>query len=85
MAKSEVGKVGVSLSNLAEAELLFDGLDLANLSTSFTINGTASIIYAVYLAVADDAALMKAGACGIFNSSQRIEDVLASIDDLLGA
>jgi len=53
MAKAEVGKVGVSLSNLAEAELLFDGLDLANLSTSFTINGTASIIYAMYLAVAD--------------------------------
>ncbi|MDP6182924.1 MAG: methylmalonyl-CoA mutase family protein [Gammaproteobacteria bacterium] len=53
MAKTEVGKVGVSLSNLAEAELLFEGLDLANLSTSFTINGTASIIYAMYLAVAD--------------------------------
>ena len=53
MAQSEVGKVGVSLSNLAEAELLFDGLDLSRLSTSFTINGTASIVYALYLAVAD--------------------------------
>ncbi|MDH5535699.1 MAG: methylmalonyl-CoA mutase family protein [Betaproteobacteria bacterium] len=53
MAKSEVGKVGVSLSTLADAEVLFDGIDLAGISTSFTINGTAAIIYAMYLAVAD--------------------------------
>ena len=53
MAKSEVGKVGVSLSNLAEAEILFDGIDLGNISTSFTINGTAAIVYAMYLATAD--------------------------------
>ncbi|MFQ5935386.1 MAG: methylmalonyl-CoA mutase [Acidiferrobacterales bacterium] len=53
MARSEVGKVGVSLSNLAEAEILFDGIDLSRISTSFTINGTAAIIYAMYLAVAD--------------------------------
>ena len=53
MARSEVGKVGVSLSNLAEAEILFDGIDLSSISTSFTINGTAAIIYAMYLAVAD--------------------------------
>ncbi len=53
MAQPEIGKVGVSLSNLSEAEILFDGLDLAQISTSFTINGTAAIIYAMYLAVAD--------------------------------
>lgn len=53
IAKTEVGKVGVSLSNLAEAEILFDGIDLSGISTSFTINGTASIIYAMYCAVAD--------------------------------
>lgn len=53
MARSEIGKVGVSLSNLSEAEILFDGLDLSRISTSFTINGTAAIIYAMYLAVAD--------------------------------
>jgi methylmalonyl-CoA mutase N-terminal domain/subunit len=53
MARSEIGKVGVSLSNLSEAEILFQGLDLAQISTSFTINGTAAIIYAMYLAVAD--------------------------------
>jgi methylmalonyl-CoA mutase N-terminal domain/subunit len=53
MARSEIGKVGVSLSNLSEAEILFQGLDLGKISTSFTINGTAAIIYAMYLAVAD--------------------------------
>jgi methylmalonyl-CoA mutase N-terminal domain/subunit len=53
MARPEIGKVGVSLSNLSEAEILFDGLDLSKISTSFTINGTAAILYAMYLAVAD--------------------------------
>ena len=53
MARAEVGKVGVSLSNLAEVELLFDGIDVGGISTSFTINGTASISYAMYCAVAD--------------------------------
>jgi len=53
IAKSEVGKVGVSLSNLAEAEILFDEIDVSGISTSFTINGTASVIYAMYCAVAD--------------------------------
>jgi methylmalonyl-CoA mutase N-terminal domain/subunit len=53
MARPEIGKVGVSLSNLSEAEILFRNLDLSRISTSFTINGTAAIIYAMYLAVAD--------------------------------
>ncbi len=53
MAGPEVGKVGVSLSNLSEMERLFDDIDLSKISTSFTINGTAAIIYAMYLAVAD--------------------------------
>lgn len=53
MARPEIGKVGVSLSNLSEAEILFEGLDLSKISTSFTINGTAAIVYAMYLAVAD--------------------------------
>ncbi|MBX3695115.1 MAG: methylmalonyl-CoA mutase [Steroidobacteraceae bacterium] len=53
MARPEIGKVGVSLSNLSEMEILFDGIDLGAISTSFTINGTAAIIYAMYLACAD--------------------------------
>lgn len=53
MARPEIGKVGVSLSNLSEMEILFQGIDLSRISTSFTINGTAAIIYAMYIACAD--------------------------------
>ena len=53
MARAEIGKVGVSLSNLSEMEILFRNIDLGKISTSFTINGTAAIIYAMYLACAD--------------------------------
>ncbi len=53
MARPEVGKVGVSLSNLSDMETLFGGIDLSRISTSFTINGTAAIIYAMYVACAD--------------------------------
>ena len=54
MARPEIGKVGVSLSNLSEMEVLFDGIELSKISTSFTINGTAAIIYAMYVACADN-------------------------------
>ncbi len=53
MASAEVGRVGVSMATLTEAETLFKGIDLAKVSTSFTINGTAAIVYAMYLALAD--------------------------------
>jgi methylmalonyl-CoA mutase N-terminal domain/subunit len=53
ISRPEIGKVGVSLSNLAEMEVLFDRIDLSKISTSFTINGTAAIIYAMYVACAD--------------------------------
>jgi len=53
ISRPEIGKVGVSLSNLAEMEVLFDGVDLGRISTSFTINGTAALIYAMYVACAD--------------------------------
>ena len=53
MARPEIGKVGVSLSNLSEMEIMFDGIDLSAISTSFTINGTAAIILAMYIACAD--------------------------------
>lgn len=59
IARSEVGKVGVSLSNLAEMERLFEGIDLGAVSTSFTINGTAAMIFAMYLAAADKAGVPR--------------------------
>ena len=64
MARPEIGKVGVSLSNLAEMEVLFKGIDLSKISTSFTINGTASIIYAMYVACADRQGVPRAKLTG---------------------
>jgi methylmalonyl-CoA mutase N-terminal domain/subunit len=64
MARPEIGKVGVSLSNLSEAEILFKDLDLSRISTSFTINGTAAIVYAMYLAVADKQGVPRAKLTG---------------------
>ncbi len=64
MARPEVGKVGVSLSNLSEMETLFDGIDLSGISTSFTINGTAAIIYAMYVACADKQSVPRAKLTG---------------------
>jgi methylmalonyl-CoA mutase, N-terminal domain len=60
MARPEVGKVGVSLFSLSEMEILFEGIDLGAISTSFTINGTAAIIYAMYLAAADKQGVPRA-------------------------
>ena len=52
-ARGEVGKEGVSISTLADMERLFDGIPLGLVTTSMTINCTASIALAMYLAVAD--------------------------------
>jgi methylmalonyl-CoA mutase N-terminal domain/subunit len=64
MARPEVGKVGVSLSNLAEMEILFKGIDLGSISTSFTINGSAAMIYAMYVATADKQGVPRAKLTG---------------------
>jgi methylmalonyl-CoA mutase N-terminal domain/subunit len=72
MARPEVGKVGVSLSNLAEGEMLFDGIDLGAISTSFTINGTAAIIYAMYVACADRRGVPRAKLTGTTPSGGKI-------------
>ncbi|HEY7355426.1 MAG TPA: methylmalonyl-CoA mutase family protein [Ktedonobacterales bacterium] len=52
MAEGEVGKVGVSISSLEDMETLFQGIPLANVSTSMTINSTAAILLALYIAAA---------------------------------
>jgi methylmalonyl-CoA mutase, N-terminal domain len=64
MARPEIGKVGVSLSNLSEMEILFKNIDLGTVSTSFTINGTAAIIYAMYLACADKMGVARGSLTG---------------------
>jgi methylmalonyl-CoA mutase N-terminal domain/subunit len=52
MAQGEVGKVGVAISSLADMELLFRGIPLEKVTTSMTINATAAILLAMYVAVA---------------------------------
>ncbi|MGE0857904.1 MAG: methylmalonyl-CoA mutase [Gammaproteobacteria bacterium] len=64
MARSEVGKVGVPIATLADMETLFRGIDLAKVSTSFTINGSAAMIFAMYLAAADKAGVPRAKLTG---------------------
>ena len=49
----EVGRVGVAIDTLADAEVLFDQIPLDRVSTSFTINGTAAILLAFYVAAAE--------------------------------
>lgn len=53
-SRGEVGKVGVSISTLDEMRTLFKGIDLSKVSTSMTINATASILLAFYVAVAEE-------------------------------
>ncbi len=53
LAHGEVGRVGVSIGSLADMEILLDGLPLDKISTSMTINATASILLALYLVVAE--------------------------------
>ncbi len=53
IAEGEVGKVGVAIDSLADMEILFDGIDLGKVSTSMTINAPASVLLAMYIAVAE--------------------------------
>lgn len=53
MSAGEVGKVGVAIDSLYDMERLFDGIDLGKVSTSMTINAPASILLAMYIAVAE--------------------------------
>jgi methylmalonyl-CoA mutase, N-terminal domain len=52
LAAGEVGKVGVAIDSVEDMERLFAGIDLTKISTSMTINATASILLALYVAVA---------------------------------
>ncbi|MDY6084897.1 MAG: methylmalonyl-CoA mutase family protein [Dialister sp.] len=53
MAEGEVGKVGVAIDSLKDMEILFDQIDLGKVSTSMTINAPASVLLAMYIAVAE--------------------------------
>jgi len=53
LVEDEVGRVGVAVDSLKDMEIIFDGIPLDKITTSFTINPTASIILAMYIAVAE--------------------------------
>ncbi len=52
LAQGEVGKVGVAIDSIEDMQALFDGIPLERISTSMTINSTAAILLALYVAVA---------------------------------
>src|SRR5262245_15116046 len=53
LSLGEVGKCGVNVTSLADMEVLFDGIRLADITTSMTINSPAPMIFAMYLVVAE--------------------------------
>jgi methylmalonyl-CoA mutase, N-terminal domain len=53
LSLGEVGKCGVSIASLADMETLFDGIPVADITTSMTINSPASMLFAMYLVVAE--------------------------------
>ncbi|UHQ96207.1 acyl-CoA mutase large subunit family protein [Natrinema halophilum] len=53
MSEGEVGKEGVAVDTLRDMEILFDGIEIDKVSTSFTINPSAPVIYAMYIALAE--------------------------------
>lgn len=53
ISEGEVGRCGVNISSLEDMEILFDGIDLENISVSQTINGPAVILFAFYICVAE--------------------------------
>ncbi len=59
LAYGEVGKVGVAIDTLADMEILFDEIPLDKISTSMTINSSASVLLAMYIAVAEKQGVLK--------------------------
>ncbi|MCK9444242.1 MAG: methylmalonyl-CoA mutase family protein [Tissierellaceae bacterium] len=59
LSEGEVGKVGVAIDSLKDMEVLFDGIPLDKVSTSMTINSPASILLAMYIAVAEKQGVSK--------------------------
>ncbi len=64
LAQGEVGRVGVAIDSLEDMELLFQGIPLERVSTSMTINATAAILLALYLAVAEKQGVSPAKVSG---------------------
>lgn len=59
LARGEFGKCGVAVSSLKDMEILFDGIPVDEVTTSMTINGPAAIIWAMYIANAENRGIRK--------------------------
>jgi len=64
LARGEVGKVGVPVCHLGDMRALFEGIPLASMNTSMTINATAAWLMALYIAVADEQGAPRAALTG---------------------
>ena len=83
----EVGHCGVSISNLKDMEILFDGIDLSKVSVSMTINGPAVIIFAFYVAVAKKQGVkikdLSFASTGVIGEQFPVEKIKDSLPDLV--
>src|ERR1700727_2809484 len=75
LALGEVGKVGVAIDSIEDMERLFNGIALDTISTSMTINATASILLALYVAVAKRTGAKVAGLNGTIQNDILKEDI----------
>ena len=64
LARGEVGKVGVPVSHIGDMRTLFDGIPLAEMNTSMTINATAAWLLSLYVAAADEQGAPRASLSG---------------------
>lgn len=64
MARGEVGRVGVAIDSLDDMRRLFDGIPLDTVSTSMTINSTAGILLALYIALGDEQGVDRGALAG---------------------
>ncbi len=64
LARGEVGKVGVPISHLGDMRTLFDGIPLASMNTSMTINATAAWLLSLYVALAEEQGAPKTSLSG---------------------
>jgi len=64
MAEGEVGRVGVAIDSIGDMRVLFEGIALDQVSTSMTINSTAAILLALYVAVGDERGIARGDLAG---------------------
>jgi methylmalonyl-CoA mutase N-terminal domain/subunit len=83
MSRGEVGKEGVAVSSLADMETLFDGIPLDQVTTSMTINAPASIVLAMYVAIADKRGIPRSKLGGTIQNDM-LKEYIAQKEWIIG-